>query len=60
MRLLDEGAIFYVCGWAAMAREVSKSLTSFLIESKGWTDDEVQMCNMSLRRKGNWKEDVWG
>lgn len=40
-KLIDEGASFYVCGRAGMAREVGKAVGTTLKKTKGCSDDEV-------------------
>jgi NADPH-ferrihemoprotein reductase len=60
LRLLDDGANLYICGRAAMAREVGKVVADCIGRSKGWNDDEVREWSESVRRRGTWQEDVWG
>ena len=56
----EKGANFYICGRAAMAREVGFALGGTMKELKGWSDLEVKTWSEGLRRTGKWKEDVWG
>jgi NADPH-ferrihemoprotein reductase len=60
MRLLEEGANFYICGRAGMAKEVERSVGEVVKGRKGW--DEVQLGEWSRSMKGmrRWQEDVWG
>ena len=60
MRLLEDGANMYICGRAAMAREVGKALAEYMGKRKGWNEAEVREWSEGLRRRGNWQEDVWG
>jgi len=60
MRLLEDGANMYICGRAAMAREVGKALAECMGKRKGWNEAEVREWSEGLRRRGNWQEDVWG
>lgn len=41
IKLSTEGASFYVCGRAAMAREVVKVVGATMQKAKDWTEDEV-------------------
>ncbi|KAJ5086542.1 hypothetical protein NUU61_007849 [Penicillium alfredii] len=59
-RLIDEGANFYVCGRASMAREVEKAIGETMRKAKGWTDDEVSGWSKAVKKKNKWQEDVWG
>ncbi|KIX94670.1 uncharacterized protein Z520_09716 [Fonsecaea multimorphosa CBS 102226] len=56
----ENGASFYICGRASMAREVGFSLGETIKEIKGWSDSEVKGWGEALKRTGKWKEDVWG
>lgn len=56
----DKGANFYICGRAAMAREVGASVAEAIKEIKGWNDSDVKTWTEGLKRKGKWREDVWG
>ena len=59
--LIKEGAAFYVCGAASMAREVRTRFVEVLSESSGVsikeTDDSI---SERMRRAGLYQEDVWG
>ncbi|KAH7064935.1 putative NADPH-cytochrome P450 reductase [Macrophomina phaseolina] len=58
--LLDEGANFYVCGRASMAREVGKRVGEGMRKRQGWGDQEVREWSEGIKRRGKWLEDVWG
>lgn len=60
VRLIDEGASFYVCGRAGMAREVEKAVCATMRMAKGWTEDEVNGWSQAVKKKNKWQEDVWG
>lgn len=59
-KLIDEGASFYVCGRAGMAREVEKAVGATMKKAKGWSDDEVNSWSKAVKKKNKWQEDVWG
>lgn len=60
VRLLDEGSSFYVCGRASMAREVGRRVTDAVCRVRGWGDDEARDWSEGLKKRGKWREDVWG
>jgi NADPH-ferrihemoprotein reductase len=60
LRLLEDGANLYICGRAAMAREVGKVVADCMGKSKGWNEEETREWSDSVRRRGTWQEDVWG
>ncbi|KAJ5324424.1 hypothetical protein N7476_003024 [Penicillium atrosanguineum] len=60
VKLIDEGASFYVCGRAGMAREVEKVVGVMMQKAKGWTEDEVNSWSKAVKKKNKWQEDVWG
>ncbi|KAF2105143.1 putative NADPH-cytochrome P450 reductase, partial [Rhizodiscina lignyota] len=60
LRLIDEGANVYVCGRAAMAREVGKAVCDAMATGKGWKEDEVREWFEGFKRRRLWQEDVWG
>jgi NADPH-ferrihemoprotein reductase len=60
IKMLEEGgASLYICGKAAMAREVGKKVGEALGRVKGMTEREVDEWCEGLKRKAKWKEDVW-
>ncbi|KAJ5810163.1 uncharacterized protein N7503_002381 [Penicillium pulvis] len=60
VKLIDEGASFYICGRAGMAREVEKAVSGTMQKTKGWTEDEVNNWSKAVKKKNKWQEDVWG
>ncbi|KAL5365781.1 NADPH-cytochrome P450 reductase [Aspergillus floccosus] len=60
VRLLDEGANLYVCGRAAMAREVEGAVGEAMRRARGWGEDEVGKWRKGIKRRNKWQEDVWG
>lgn len=58
--LEDHGASFYICGRASMAREVGVCLGEEAKQIKGWADTQVKDWSEALKRRGKWREDVWG
>ncbi|KAL2012346.1 hypothetical protein VTN00DRAFT_5064 [Thermoascus crustaceus] len=59
-RLIDEGANVYICGRAAMAREVEKAVGQSIKNVKGWTEVELSEWSNAAKRTNKWQEDVWG
>ncbi|PMD38570.1 riboflavin synthase domain-like protein [Hyaloscypha variabilis F] len=60
-RLLgEENAYFYVCGSAAMARDVKARVEGVIGRRRGWGEEEVRGWSEGLRRGKRWQEDVWG
>ncbi|KAJ6084094.1 hypothetical protein N7486_010894 [Penicillium sp. IBT 16267x] len=60
VKLIDEGASFYICGRAGMAREVEKAVGVTMQKTKGWSEDEVNNWSKAVKKKNKWQEDVWG
>ncbi|KAL1631784.1 hypothetical protein SLS56_004305 [Neofusicoccum ribis] len=58
--LLDEGANFYVCGRASMAREVGRVVGEGMGRREGWDEARVKEWSEGIKRRGKWLEDVWG
>lgn len=58
--LLEENAYFYICGSAAMARDVAVTLGECLRSRKGWSESELREWSESMRKCHRWQEDVWG
>lgn len=59
-RLLDSNATLYICGRAAMAREVEKTVGDAIRASKKWTEEELDGWTKTAKRQRKWQEDVWG
>ncbi|OCK75376.1 riboflavin synthase domain-like protein [Lepidopterella palustris CBS 459.81] len=60
LRLMSEGANFYICGRASMAREVGKRVGEAMGKTNGWTEQEVKEWSEGVKRRAKWQEDVWG
>ena len=60
VRLLDEGANFYICGRTVMAREVTRAVVRVLVEKRGGSEEEAWEEIEGMKRRGKWREDVWG
>lgn len=60
VRLMDEGASFYICGRAGMAREVDEVVGGVMKSAKGWGDEQVNEWRRGVKRRNKWQEDVWG
>jgi NADPH-ferrihemoprotein reductase len=58
--ILDQGARVYVCGRAAMSRDVASVLKEAVGIAKGWKESERDEWWTSWRRQGGFLEDVWG
>ena len=59
--LIEQGAAFYVCGTASMAREVRSRLVQVLSESSGAGIEEADArIGGEMRKAGLYHEDVWG
>ncbi|PLB47054.1 NADP/FAD dependent oxidoreductase [Aspergillus steynii IBT 23096] len=60
VRLMDEGANFYICGRAGMAREVDAVVGGVMKNAKGWEEEQVNEWRRGIKRRNKWQEDVWG
>lgn len=59
--LLDEkDANSYICGSAAMAREVGQAVSRVMMDKKGWNEEEAREWSEARKRARNFQEDVWG
>jgi NADPH-ferrihemoprotein reductase len=58
--LLDQNAYFYICGSAAMARDVAARLGACLMRRRGWGEAELREWSETMRKTHRWQEDVWG
>jgi len=60
-QILDDRGVVYICGAAAMAREVRQELVSILAKRKGMAPEEVDEKVMTkMKKSGLYQEDVWG
>ncbi|KAK3704717.1 NADPH-cytochrome P450 reductase [Vermiconidia calcicola] len=58
--LTNSDANFYICGSAAMARDVSKTLETQLQSQQNWDGEQVRGFMEKQRRTKRWHQDVWG
>lgn len=58
--LVNGNANFYICGSAAMARDVAKVLGSEIRERQGWDEGKLSAFLESQRKTRRWQQDVWG
>ncbi len=58
--LMENNAYFYICGSAAMARDVAARLGTCLRARKGWGESELREWSEGMRKAHRWQEDVWG
>ncbi|KEQ73148.1 putative NADPH-cytochrome P450 reductase [Aureobasidium namibiae CBS 147.97] len=58
--LIEGNANLYICGSAAMAREVNNTISSMIQNVKGWTDGEMKDWNETKKKTRKFQEDVWG
>lgn len=58
--LLEENAYFYICGSAAMARDVAVRLGECLRRRNSWNESELREWSEGMRKSHRWQEDVWG
>jgi NADPH-ferrihemoprotein reductase len=58
--LLERNAHFYICGSAAMARDVSEAVAKVIVAKKGWSEDQMKTFADSQKRQKRWMQDVWG
>ena len=58
--LTEQGAYFYICGSAGMARDVAARLGECMKRRLGWNESELREWSEGMRRTHRWQEDVWG
>jgi NADPH-ferrihemoprotein reductase len=58
--LVEENAYFYICGSAAMARDVKSRVEGLLGKRMGWSDEQLREWGEGMKRGRRWGEDVWG
>ncbi|RDL31907.1 uncharacterized protein BP5553_09309 [Venustampulla echinocandica] len=56
----DSGANIYICGSAAMGREVSAIIRIALAQACGWSDSELEEWSRKAKAQSKWQEDLWG
>jgi NADPH-ferrihemoprotein reductase len=59
VRLIDEGATFYVCGRVTMAQAVEMAVGQAMKQSKGWDEGALDQWSTAIKRRHKWQEDVW-
>lgn len=58
--VVEQNAHFYVCGSAAMARDVSDTVGRSLERELGWSERKMREFADQQKRNKRWKQDVWG
>ena len=59
-KLLEQKAIFYICGDAAhMAREVHTALGQIISEQRGISEQKAEEIVKMMRSSNMYQEDVW-
>ena len=58
--LTEANANLYICGSAAMAREVNNTISSIVKDGNGWTDEEIKGWSETKKKTRKFQEDVWG
>lgn len=58
--LIDENAYFYICGSAAMARDVSSAIAKIMMARQDWSEDQMKGFADRQKRHKRWFQDVWG
>ncbi|KIW39782.1 uncharacterized protein PV06_08367 [Exophiala oligosperma] len=58
--LLEEGAALYICGSAAMAREVGNRIGDGIKRAKDCDEEGLKKWRGEQKRSRKWQEDVWG
>lgn len=58
--LIEANANLYICGSAAMAREVNNTISSIIQKEHDWTDGEIKDWNETKKKTRKFQEDVWG
>ncbi|KAK5719448.1 NADPH-cytochrome P450 reductase [Elasticomyces elasticus] len=58
--LVDSNAYFYICGSAAMARDVTDAVAKVVMASQGWTEEQMKGFADRQKRQKRWHQDVWG
>lgn len=58
--ITDKEASFYICGSAAMAREVSKVVGEEVAQRQGMDEKQLREFMDKQKRIRRWQQDVWG
>ncbi|OCL13709.1 hypothetical protein AOQ84DRAFT_394900 [Glonium stellatum] len=60
LRLIEEGANFYICGRANMAKEVERAVGNAMRVKNGWDDTQLNDWSRKIKGMRKLQEDVWG
>jgi NADPH-ferrihemoprotein reductase len=58
--IVEPGCFFYICGSAAMARDVTAVVIDALGPTTGWDAAKSSILLETAKKAGRWQEDVWG
>ena len=58
--LLNMNAYFYICGSAAMARDVLKTMGSLIMARQNWSESQLKDFVDRQKKTKRWMQDVWG
>ncbi|KEQ68143.1 hypothetical protein M436DRAFT_86636 [Aureobasidium namibiae CBS 147.97] len=58
--LVDDNANLYICGSAAMARDVSNTINQELCGRFQWTEEDCRGFADKQKKFKRWQQDVWG
>lgn len=58
--LVDSNAYFYICGSAAMARDVTDAVAKIVMSRQGWSEAQMKEFTDRQKRQKRWMQDVWG
>lgn len=58
--LVDDNANLYICGSAAMARDVSNTISQELCGRFQWTEEDCRGFADKQKKFRRWQQDVWG
>lgn len=58
--IVEPGHFFYICGSAAMARDVTAVIIDVLGHATDWDSAKSSNYLETLKKAGRWQEDVWG
>ena len=58
--LVTRNAYFYICGSAAMAREVTNTVNKIVMARQRWSEDQLKEFADRQKRQKRWLQDVWG
>ncbi|KXL44864.1 hypothetical protein M433DRAFT_77111 [Acidomyces richmondensis BFW] len=58
--LVGQNAYFYICGSAAMARDVSDTISRIIMSGQCWNENQMKEFAEQQKRHRRWLQDVWG